>query len=171
LRTASEVLVSAALLALCLDTSPAGAQANSNRDALARAVASTTLSFEAILSTSERYGTPLAAEFEIEDGRVQVSVIVIKGDAFIEVTADPWTGRIVNVETITEKDSVAEAAEYQKAMQGATKSLRATVVDGVQANAGYRAIRAEPVLENGHPILEITLVKGLEFKTIELELD
>lgn len=158
-------------MGLDLDTQTAAAQTSNERDRLARAVAASKISLEIALSTGERYGTPLAAEFEIENGRLQVSVIAMKGESLIEVTVDPMTGRVVGVETITEEGSLAQAREYREAMKRATKSVRTTLVDGVLANEGYRAISAEPVLENGRSILEIALVRGLEFKTLELELE
>jgi hypothetical protein len=54
------------------------------------------------LKASEAQGTPISAKFEIEDGKLQLSVYTIKGSDFIEVVADPNTGAMAKAEKITD---------------------------------------------------------------------
>ena len=41
----------------------------------------------------------------------------------------------------------------------------------VKANKEFRAVSIMPSLKDGHPVAEITLVKGEEFKTVSEKLD
>ena len=46
------------------------------------------------LKASEREGIPISAKFEIEDGKLQLSVYIMNDNDFTEVVADPNTGAI-----------------------------------------------------------------------------
>jgi len=48
---------------------------------------------------------------------------------------------------------------------------RAATENAVKANTGFRAASVTPFLKDGHPVAEITLVKGEEFKTVSEKLD
>ena len=65
------------------------------------------------LKASEAQGTPISAKFEIEDGKLQLSVYTIKGSDFIEVVADPNTGAIAKAEKITDAGDLKEAAQQK----------------------------------------------------------
>jgi len=56
-------------------------------------------------------------------------------------------------------------------MAKAKLSLRAAIEKAVKTNKGFRAVSATPSLKDGHPVAEITLVKGEEFKTDSEKLD
>jgi len=56
-------------------------------------------------------------------------------------------------------------------MAKAKSSLRAATEKAVKANKGFRAVSIMPSLKDGHPVAEITLVKGEEFKTVSEKLD
>jgi hypothetical protein len=60
--------------------------------ALAAAMRDATATLQGGLKASEREGTPISAKFEIEDGKLQLSVYTMKGEDFMEVVADPKTG-------------------------------------------------------------------------------
>jgi len=45
------------------------------------------------------------------------------------------------------------------------------VSKAVKANKGYKAASVTPSLKDGHPIAEITLMKGTESKTVSEPLD
>jgi len=53
-----------------------------DRAELAKAVAAAKVSLEQGLSTSAHEGKPISAKFEIEDGKLQLSVYTAKGDKF-----------------------------------------------------------------------------------------
>src|SRR4029450_10574559 len=44
------------------------------------------------LKASEREGKPVSAKFEIDDGKLQLSVYTMKADSFSEVVIDPKSG-------------------------------------------------------------------------------
>jgi hypothetical protein len=69
--------------------------------ALAAAMKDASATLQGGLKASEREGTPISAKFEIEDGKLQLSVYTMKGDGFMEVVADPKTGTIAKAEKIT----------------------------------------------------------------------
>jgi len=87
---------------------PAWAQ-GSDPAALAAAVKDATATLQSGLKASEAQGTPISAKFEIEDGKLQLSVYTMKGNDFMEVVADPKTGAIAKAEKITDAGDLKEA--------------------------------------------------------------
>ena len=69
-----------------------------NPAALAAAMKSASATLQGGLRVSEAQGTPISAKFEIEDGKLQLSVYTMKGSDFMEVVADPNTGAIAKAE-------------------------------------------------------------------------
>jgi len=123
------------------------------------------------LKASEREGTPISAKFEIEDGKLEISVYTIKGDGFMEVVADPKTGAIAKAEKITDADDLKEAAEQKAAMAKAKVPLLTATETAVKANAGSQAVSVYPELEGGSPVAEVTLLEGTAFKKVTEKLD
>jgi hypothetical protein len=85
--------------------------------ALAAAMKNATATLESGLKASEHEGTPISAKFEIEDGKLQLSVYTMKGEGFTEVVADPKTGAITEAEKITDPEDL-KAATSQKSRDG-----------------------------------------------------
>ena len=123
------------------------------------------------LKAGEREGTPISAKFEIDDGKLQLSVYTIKGDAFTEVVADPNTGAIKEAETIKDADDLKAAAGQKAAMAKAKTSLLTAAEMAVKANAGFRAVSIYPQLQDGSPTAEVTLLQGSTFKKVTEKLD
>ena len=48
---------------------------------------------------------------------------------------------------------------------------RAATENAVKANKGFRAASVTPSLKDGHPVAEVTVLKGEEFKTVSEKLD
>ena len=115
LRTAPFVLLGAALGFWNAMSAPV--RAEENLAALAAAMKNATVTLQSGLKASEREGTPISAKFEIDDGKLQLSVYTMKGDTFTEVAADPNTGAIKEAETIKDADDL-KAAAAQKAEIG-----------------------------------------------------
>src|SRR5258707_11730112 len=118
------------LLLLAISFSSAGLSVSAfaeekDQAALARALQPAKATLEAGLQASEREGKPISAKFEIEDGKLQLSVYTAKGDGFTEEVLDPSTGAIVKVEKITDADDLKEAQAQNAAMTKATRSLLA----------------------------------------------
>ena len=154
-------------------TAPA-AQGEESKDqaALAKALAAAKVSLEKALSASQREGKPISGKFEIgDDGKLQLSVYTAKGDAFSEVIVDHATGAVEKAEAITSGEDLEAAKAQIAAMAKARLGLDKAVSKAVYANRGYRAVSVYPSLKDGHPVAEITLHKGDDWKTVTENLD
>ena len=107
----------------------------------------------------------------MEHGHVQLSVYTMKGDKFSEVIVDHKTGKIAKAEPITGGDDLTAAKAQSEAMAKAKRSLNAAADEAVKENKGYRAVSATPALKDGHPVADVTLVKGTAWKTVSEKLD
>ena len=129
------------------------------------------VSLEDGLKASEAQGTPISAKFELDKGKLQLSVYTMKGAGFSEVVVNYKSGKVIKTEPITEGDDLKAAQEQSAAMGKAKDSLRAAVGQAVAANKGFRAVRAVPAMENGHPVAKIVLVKGKDSHAVVQKLD
>jgi len=139
--------------------------------ALAAAIKNASATLQGGLKASEAQGTPISAKFEIEDGKLQLSVYTMKGSDFMEVVADPNTGTIAKAEKITDAGDLKEAAEQKAAMAKAKVPLLTATETAVNANAGSRAVSVVPELKNGQATAEVTLLQGTSFKKVTEKLD
>jgi hypothetical protein len=163
--------VAASTLAVQADTGSVNGRRN-----LTRALLGAWLPLESGLAVSAREGAPLSAKYEIEDGAFQLSVYTSKtgpssGDVFMEVIVDYSSGVVHKAETINDGGDLAAAQAQKAAMDRASRSLAEATADAVKANAGYRAVSAMPSLDNGHPVAEVTLVHGDDWKVVIEGLD
>ena len=129
----------------------AWAEDDVDASALAKALSEASISLDQGLSASEREGKPISGEYELEDGALQLSIYVMKGDKFTEVIVDHKAGSIKKAEPITDADDLKDAKEQGEAMGKAKLSLAKAVGDAVAANSGYRAVSAMPALNGGQP--------------------
>jgi hypothetical protein len=139
--------------------------------ALADALKGTKFTLQDGLKASEREGKPISAQFEIEDGNLQLSVYTTKGDDFTEVVADPKTGAIIRTEQITDTDDLNDAAEQKAAMAKATVSLLAAAEAAAKDNTGSQVVGIFPDLEDGHAVAQVTLLQGTTAKRVTENLD
>jgi hypothetical protein len=139
--------------------------------ALAAAMKSASATLQGGLRASEAQGTPISAKFEIEDGKLQLSVYTMKGNDFMEVVADPNTGAVAKAEKITDADDLKEAAAQKSAMAKAKVPLLTATEKAVNENAGSRAVSIVPELKNGQATAEVTLFTGVAFKKVREKLD
>ena len=154
--------------------SAVGATARAEEDnpaALAAAIKNATATLQGGLRASEAQGTPISAKFEIEDGKLQLSVYTMKGNDFMEVVADPKTGAIAKAEKITDAVDLKEAAEQKAAMAKSKVPLLTATETAVKANAGAQAVSIVPELKNGQAMAEVTLLQGTTFKKVTEKLD
>ena len=142
-----------------------------NQAALAAAMKNATATLQGGLRASETQGTPISAKFEIEDGKLQLSVYTMQGDSFTEVVADANTGAIKEAETIKEADDLKEATAQKAAMAKAKVPLLTATEAAVSANAGSRAVSIVPELKSGQATAEVTLLEGTAFKKVTEKLD
>ncbi len=133
---------------------------------LAKALMGAKVSLEEGLSASEREGTPISGKFELEEGKLQLSVYTMKGETFSEVIVDHTTGKVAKVEAITSGEDFTAAKAQRAAMAKAKKSLHAVIDAAVKAHAGSRAVSIFPALKGEHAVAAMTLVKNGEFTTV-----
>ena len=142
-----------------------------NLPALVAALKDTKVNLEDGLKASEHEGKPISAKFEIDEGKLQLSVYTMSADGFAEVAIDPKTGAIAKAEKITDAEDLEAAATQKAAMEKATMSLLAATQKAIMANAGYQAVSITPVMREGHPTADITLLQGETSKKITEKLD
>lgn len=138
---------------------------------LAKALTAAKVSLRAALTASEREGKPISAKFEVEDGKLQLSVYTEKKGTFNEVVVNHRSGKVAETEPITGGEDLTAARAQSEAMARARRSLGAAVGSALKANKGFRAVRVVPMLKDAHPVAEIGLMKGAEWKTISEKLD
>jgi hypothetical protein len=139
--------------------------------ALAAALKDAAATLQAGLKASEREGTPISAKFELDDGKLQLSVYTIRADSFIEVVTDPRTAAVMEAEKIEEADDLKEATAQKAVMAKAKVPLLTAAETAVDANPGSRAVSIYPQLQDGNTIAEVTLLQGMTFKKVTEKLD
>jgi len=160
-----------AAIGFCSVGAPPASAEGSDPAALAAAVNDATATLQGGLKTSEREGTPISAKFEIDDGKLQLSVYTTKGDSFMEVVADPRTGAVTEAEKIKDADDLKEATAQKAAMAKAKVPLLTAAETAVNANPASRAVSIYPQLQDGNAIAEVTLLQGMTFKKVTEKLD
>ncbi len=159
------------LILIALLAVVSGTYADESSTKLSDAVKSAKVSLEAGLRVSEREGKPISGKYELEEGKLQLSVYTVKAAKFYEVIVDHTTGKIVKTEEITSGDDLTAAKAQSAAMAHTKKSLRAAVKAARKAHKGFRAISVVPELKASHPIGTITLAKDHETLTATEKLD
>ena len=138
---------------------------------LAKALKGAKVSLDKGLAASEKEGRPISGKFEVEHGKLQLSVYTMKGDKFSEVIVDHRTGKVAKADPITGGEDLTASKAQAEAMAKAKRSLRAALSEAVKTNKGYRPVSVTPALKDGHAVADVTLVKGQEFKTVSEKLD
>ena len=118
------------------------------------------------LAASAGHGRPISAKFEMEEGKLQLSVYTIKDGKFFEVIVDHNTGKVVKAEPIAEGEDYTAAQSQKAAMAKGKVSLRAAVEQALRGNAGFRAVSVTPSLKDSRAVADVTLAKGEELKTV-----
>src|SRR5713101_3100738 len=116
------------LMVTCLlvaATTRATSYQEEERAALATAVNKAKVSLVRGLSASARKGNPISAKFEMEEGKLQLSVYTMKGDKFSEIIVDHNTGMVAKAEQIPSGEDLNAAKKQNEAMTKAKRSLRA----------------------------------------------
>jgi len=139
---------------------------DANHAALATALQDAQATLEAGLTASEREGKPISAKFEIEDGKLQLSVYAAKGDGFVEVVLDPATAAIVKSEKITDGEDLKDARIQSGSLATATQPLLSATEAVVKANAGSRAVSVTPDMKDGLSVAQVTLLEGANFRKV-----
>ena len=106
---ASVVAVAGSLL-----TPARAADEAQERAGLAEALSGAKVTLHSGLQTSASQGKPISAKFEVEDGKLQLSIYTMKGDGFSEVVINPVSGKVDKAETITDKGDLEHATAQRR---------------------------------------------------------
>ena len=159
-------------LAILSSTLLVQAESTGDRVALGRALQGAWLPLESAITMSQSEGTPISAKYEIDDGAAfQLSVYTMKAGGFSEVIVDYSAGLITKVETITDAGDLAAAQAQKEALAKATRTLGEATAEVVNQNSGYRAVNVMPSLDGEHPVVEVILFNGTDWKTVTGHLD
>ncbi len=160
---------------VCLVTaylfSPTARAQDKDQAELAKALQGVKTTLEQGLAASAAGGRPISGKFEVEEGKLLLSVYTIKGDKFAEVIVDHTTGKVAKTEAITSGEDLGAAKTQSAAMAKAKRSLREATAMAVKANVGSRAVSAMPAISGGRAVATITLLQGRTFKTVTEPLD
>ena len=142
---------------------------------LANALSEAKVSLQQGLAVSESEGQPISGKFEVEDGKLQLSVYTAKDGKFFEVIVDHMTGKITKVEPIDEGEDLSQAKVQKAAMDRAKVKLAdATVKSMGQAKGStgdVRVVSVVPELKDDRPEATVVLLAGKQFSTASEHLD
>jgi hypothetical protein len=116
------------------------------------------------IKDAEQGGKAISAQYEVDEGKFQLSVFVSKGDDINEVIVDYATGAIKSSDKLADPDDIKDAKKQVTAVAKAKTSLADAVAEAVKANPGYQAIRIVPRVSGGEAQAAITLLKGSSVK-------
>ena len=133
---------------------------------LIKALDGAKISLQQGLTFSQREGRPTSAKFEMEDGKLQLSVSTTKAGKYFEVIVDYTTGKIAKVEPITLGEDLDHAKSQTAAVTKAKTPLKAAVDKAVKQAPGSRAVGVTPDLKDGHSTASIQLLKGGQLQTV-----
>ena len=142
---------------------------------LANALGEAKVSLQQGLVASEAEGQPISGKFEVEDGKLQLSVYTAKEGKFFEVIVDHVTGKIAKVEPIGEGEDLSHAKSQKAAMDKAKVSLADASVKSTGEAKGpvgdVHVVSAVPELKGDRPEAVIVLLAGKQFSTVRKQLD
>jgi hypothetical protein len=139
--------------------------------ALIKAIGSAKVTLQQGLAAAEAQGQPISGKFEVDDGKLQLSVYTSKDGKFSEVVIDYARGKVAKSEPITEGDDLADAKVQSAAMAKTKTTLKAAVDKVLGQSPGFRAISVTPALKDGRPVAAVVLLKGKDFKTVQAILE
>jgi hypothetical protein len=142
---------------------------------LANAMSGAKVSLQQGLLASEAEGQPISGKFEVEDGKLQLSVYTAKDDKFFEVIVDHVTGKIAKVEPIGEGEDLSHARSQKAAMDRAKVKLADAAVKSMGQAKGpagnVLVVSVVPELKDDRPEAAIVLLAGKQFSTASERLD
>jgi hypothetical protein len=148
-----------------------GEDEHEKQQALIKSIENAKITLQQGLTAAETQGQPISGKFEVEDGKLQLSVYTSKDGKYFEVLVDYVTGRVAKSEPITEGDDLADAKSQSAAMGKAKITLKAVVDEVHSQSPGFRSISATPDLKDGRPVASVVLLRGKEFKTVQGSLE
>src|SRR6516164_3440776 len=160
LMSARGIVIAASAISLAGPRSAFAAGPDEEQAELANAMSNAKVSLQQGLKASEREGQPISGKFEVEDGKLQLSVYTAKEGKFFEVIVDHMTGTIAKVEPITEGEDLTHAKSQKAAMDRAKVKLGEALV-----------VSAVPELKGDSPVAAVVLLAGKRFSTVSQPLN
>jgi hypothetical protein len=142
-----------------------------NDPALIKSMGSAKVTLQQGLTAAAQQGQPISAKFEVEDGKLQLSVYTAKNGKFSEVIVDYVSGTVAKTEAIMEGEDLAAAKSQNAAMGKAKEGLKTAADRAAAQTAGSRAISVTPGLKDGRAVATVTLLSGEQLKTVEQSLE
>jgi hypothetical protein len=141
--------------------------------ALIKAMDDAKVTLQQGLAAAAEKGQPISAKFELENGKLQLSVYTAKDGKFSEVIVDHVTGKVTKSEDINGGEDLAAAKGQSAAMARTKIDLEAAVERSVAQAGGTRArpVSVFPGMKAGHAVANVTLIAGQQFKTIDQPID
>jgi hypothetical protein len=165
------IRVGAAFVGALLLTGSGRAEEKEGPGVAWKALQGAKISLEKGLAAAEGQGKPISAKFEMDEGKLQLSVYTSKQGKFWEVVVDHTSGKVSKTEEIKEGEDLSAAKSQNEAMSKARKSVRSAAEKAVSDNAGYRAVSVVPALEQGKPVAKVVLENATGTKTVSENLD
>jgi len=171
LMTAGATVLGLAALIGFADQNTIFAEDDDDKEALIKLLGTSKINLQQGLAASEAQGQPISAKFEVDEGKLQLSVYTAKDGKFSEVLVDHTNGKVMKAEPITEGDDLAAAKSQSAAMAKAKTTLKEAVDKAVTQSGNARVVSAVPSLKDGRPLVSIVLLDGEQFKTVQQPLD
>jgi len=175
LMSARGIVIAASAISLAGPRSAFAAGPDEEQAELANAISNAKVSLQQGLKASEREGQPISGKFEVEDGKLQLSVYTAKEGKFFEVIVDHMTGSIAKVEPITEGEDLTHAKSQKAAMDRAKVKLADAATKAKSQAKGEAAdvvvVSVVPELKDNRPEAAIVLLQGKKFSTASERLD
>jgi hypothetical protein len=149
----------------------AGDDEKEGQEALIKTIGDAKISLQQGMAASEQAGQPISGKFEVDEGKLQLSVYTSKDGKFSELLVDYVTGKVTKAEPITEGEDFAAANSQSAAMAKAKTSLKEAVNKAAAQSASARVVSAVPSLKDGRSVASIVLLDGEQFKTVQEPLD
>src|SRR6266850_5155680 len=111
-----------------------------SQEALIKLLDASKINLQQGLAASEQQGQPISAKFEVDKGKLQLSVYTVKEGKFFEVLVDHTNGKVMNDEPITEGDDLAAANSQSAAMTNAKVTLKEAVDKAMVQSAIARTV-------------------------------
>jgi hypothetical protein len=144
---------------------------DASQEALIRLLDTAKINLQQGLAAGEQQGKPISAKFEVDGGKLQLSVYTAKEGKFFEVLINHVTGKVLRAEPITEGDDLTAATEQSAAVANAKTSLQAVVDKTMAQSANTRALSVVPSMRDGHPIASIDVLTYNQVRAIQQPLD
>ena len=138
---------------------------------LANALSGAKVSLQQGFTASEREGQPISGKFEMDEGKLQLSVYTAKEGKFFEIIVDHMTGAIAKVEPITEGEDLTHAKSQKAAMDKAKVKLADAATKAKGQVGDVLVVSAVPGLKGDRPTAEVVLLTGKRFSTVSEPLD